>query len=414
MRNFFDDLILVFFGVGVASVITFAMGIFAARVLGINEFGKYQLLFASAQVISIIMLFGTHVSSAKYISEYKAIDKKVDAAKSGFFIFFSSMLLISFIVLYFNSYISHVLNIDRILLNQSVVFAYYIAGFMFGRSLLQGFKKMKKIVLLEILNVFFASLFFLFFYYCTTIEMGYEQYYYAMIFGYAFFIIGVIYYLRKYINLTTIDQKIFKVVLHYCMYAIVGGVSGVLLNVANRIILNFYFDFSIVGLYSAYSMASIGVFGQLINVFSTVFLPYVSGSSNRVSITKKLNKLCFFSFIISSVVVLPILFIALKLMGNEYAIHPDLFILFAVLTGINIAYQIKMWYLSAHSLYGLKKVVCGSIIAGLINIILMIFLIPIGNIKGAVWSMIITGAFLYFYYSLSIYQSFSSNAKNNS
>lgn len=405
MRNFIDDLILVFFGVGVSSVITFVVGVFAARVLGLNDFGKYQFLFASAQVIGILMLFGTHVSSAKYISEYKVFDKKNSVVASSILIFLLSTILFAFLISYFNAKISHFFNIDKSLLSQSVIFAYFIAGFMFGRSLLQGFKKMKQIVFLEIANALLSASFFLIVYYLVKTGINYTHYYYATLSGYVFFVVGAFYLLRKDTTVAGLDGKIFKTVLHYCFYAIVGGISGVLLNVVNRIMLNYYFDYSVVGLFSAYSMASIGVFGQLINVFSTVFLPYVSSSDNKVTISKKLNILSLFGALISFFSVLPILYIVLKLMGNEYAIRYDLFFLFALLTSINIAYQIKMWYLSAHSLCGLKRVVQGSALAGLIAVLLMFFLVPFGDIRGVVWSMIIASLFLYVFYSWFVYKS---------
>lgn len=400
MRSFLGDLTFSFFGIGIASIIFFALNLFAARILGVDEFGKYQLLLTAGQSLSVFMLFGLHFSSAKYISEVRFISHKKKIAGSVLYLTLLSSLVVFCVLFSFRDFISNLINFDNSVFTYSLFLGFSLSVFIICRSILQGWKKMKIISILEFFNAISAAgLFFLFF---LRGELDYIHYFYAIVFGYLIFIICSFALGKRLadmkLELSILSNKFF----HYALLAFFGSVAALLLGAVNKFLLNYFYDSVTVGLFTAYFFVSVGFFSQVVNVFNLVFMPYVSSAENKVDIVRKLIPISILSGLGVFFCSMGIIPLAFYFFGGEYEFQISLAVAFSLCASITVMYQMKMWFLNGSGIDGVKFSVIGALVSGVINSILTIILIPHLNIYGAVVSLFFSGLIFYIYLSKKI------------
>jgi len=91
--------------------------------------------------------------------------------------------------------------------------------------------------------------------------------------------------------------------------------------------------------------------------------------------------------------------ITLSVMGGTFKLSYEYLILFSLNSAVMAAYQLKMWLLNSNGFSGIKTAVFGTIVGGLINLVLCIILIRPFGVFGAAFSITFSNIFLYWYYS---------------
>lgn len=327
MKDFLGNLSWSFFGGGLAAFLLFIVTIIGGRLLGPSGYGKYNLILAYCQFLSMAVFLGLDIASVRAVSSSKT---KLDKAKniSSFSVFVAaSSLVVMGLLLIFRSFIISRLAIDSTLFWLFVLFGFFlIAKTAFDLSIrgLMLFKTQSIGRLLEAVGVviFFAIFFFVFKY------QDYNHFVYAFVIGSV--IISLLYFKRLYSFLHNFDLEALKKQINYAKLFLVNIILGTLLGSADKIIVAKYLSVFELGIYAAYYAASVNIISQIIKMFNNVLFPFASGNEDK-TFTEKLDKLVYFSSVPLLLLVIALTFFVLKLYGKGYGTNWHYIIVFSIL-----------------------------------------------------------------------------------
>ncbi len=399
-KNFLKDLSIVTIGMLFSSALLFFVNVFGARIIGPEEYGKFQIIYTITQFLLILMLFGLNTATAKYLSENINESKKEIIKNTAIFSFIFIILFFTSVFLIFDNFLKNSFGVEKYLFDLAVYLGFIASFYFFSRSVFQGLKKMKVLAIGEILYSLTTIIIFFIFIFCG--QINYKSIFYGFLGGYLAFFLVFLINNKGFFSRKIFDFNIAKKLLNYGAYAILGSVSGILLNSIDKIVLNKFFSLEIVGVYSVYTLASTIIFSQLVAIFIMVFFPYSSGFVNKNLIAKKINKVSKLLFISSFFLSCIIMYIILKIIGNEYSVNINYILLFSLNTGLLSVFQVKMWLLNSSGLNGVKKTVYATIIIGILNTILNFILIPSFEIYGAISATLISSFLLCVYFTNQI------------
>ena len=401
MRKFLHNLSSITTGMIISSIFLFSVYILGARFLGPSEYGKFQIVQTIAQFMLIFMLFGLNTSVTKYLAEKKADkNKKIVIKNTSTVLFVVSILFFGTLFYFFRDHLSKLFDVDLELFNAAILFSIVVSGYYFARAILQGLQNMVFLAKIEALYAF--VIISVFYFLATSGYNSFNAIFKAFVVGYLVFILLSFFKIdwewkMKKIKFT-VAIKIFK----YAKFAILGNISGILLSNIDKLVLNHFSSKWEVGVYSAYLLASSMIFMQFINIFITVFFPQVSALENKNTVIEKINKiskLLFFATMVFSLFSLPGI---LWFVGPKYPINIWYILSFSFNVGLITLFQIKMWFLNATGIQGIKKTVTGTLLAGILNLLLNLSFIPFWGIYGAIFSTIIANILLLIYFDQQV------------
>jgi O-antigen/teichoic acid export membrane protein len=202
-------------------------------------------------------------------------------------------------------------------------------------------------------------------------------------------IIILVFFIRKFIHLE-FDRQWADVLIKYSLITVVGGIAFVFYTNIDKILINMFMSPYDLGVYGAYSVASLSVTMIFSSIISNIFFPWASKYKDKKELFKKINRILpmlsvplFVVFIISQIIVL-------FFFGSKYVMDPVLMILFGIAGVIIIADNIYGWMMNAVGKDGAKVTSYAAIILALSSIVLNYFFIPILGIKGAVITIILS------------------------
>ncbi|KKU29838.1 MAG: hypothetical protein UX41_C0011G0010 [Candidatus Collierbacteria bacterium GW2011_GWE1_46_18] len=399
MNRFLSGLSVVFVGTFFSSIVLYLVNIFGGRIVGLANFGKFQLILSISQFLTIPMIFGLSTASIKYIAEHKNEDSK-NLVMSTSFISYAAFTTISAVVLFlFKNTFSGMFGVNNNIFVLSIFFSIFLSSFYISRSFLQGYLKFK---MLSTLDIAYSLMIFVSF--VTAIYIFHIEGLYGLFFAYSVgYIAYLIFYLLSIRKIRLIfDKEMFIKIIHYSFYAISGSVIGLLYGNVDKLILNKYYSDISVGLYSAYYISSTVVISQIMQIVITLFFPTVSSINNKYSIINKTKILSWLIFIFSTLLSIPITYFSLKIMGGSFQINPALIIVFSINAGVVASYQLRMWLINSDGLSGVKTTVFGSLFIGIVNFLLCSMLIPKYSILGASISLLISNTLLCLYFSYMV------------
>jgi O-antigen/teichoic acid export membrane protein len=151
----------------------------------------------------------------------------------------------------------------------------------------------------------------------------------------------------------------------------------------NQILINMYMSTENLGLYNAYSFASVNIASLIFNIFNGVFFPVASKCKDKTVILKRINRIAPYLIIFGTIFIIIVEFIILNIYGSKYTIKIPLLFSFAILSILIVYYGTYNWTFSSEGLDGVKLVNKTSILIAIINVILAMFFIPYLGLIGA-------------------------------
>lgn len=394
MRRFVSNLSIVFLGSTLSSVLLLFVNLFSARVLGPSDFGKFQLVMTIGQFFLIFMLMGLSTASVQYLARQEKSKKDVTIF-SVLAVSAVSVFCISITALYFSEGASVLFGVTKPVLIIGVYLAGALTLYQITRSFLQGYKMMGTLSYLDfvyalviaatVIGGFFVGSFSTY----SALSM-------AFIFGYISYGVLVMYKLLPKIKASFSFEKI-KTILHYAWYAFLGSVTGFLLNNMDRLWLNHYFASDVVGIYSAYMLVASVIFGQLTQIFVTVFFPTVSGYADQTAVVEKIRKSEVYILLVVPLISFLASIVIFKIIGFDFNVLYGL--VFSFNSGLMVLWQVKMWLFNSRGVNGVKIVVYSSFVVGIINLLMCAALIPKFGILGAGLAVTASSIILYCYYT---------------
>lgn len=392
-QKFINNLGLMSLGTIGGIVFIFITNIFAGRLLGPTEYGKYALIISLGQIFIIPMTFGINTASVKYISSSKNKLKKKLFAQNTIFLSILFTFLTSIICLIFNSQFSNFLKINNQIFIFILIYSVILSFKYISEALIKGFHQFKLLSSLEFINSFIICLSFFVFIFLTK-NRSFQNFIIPTIIGLSIYTLVFINRNYRQLKLPKINLKNIKIILNYGKYATLGSLFGITLNNLDKFVLNKYMSFSDIGIYSIYLSSSTFAGNYILQIFIQIFFPTISSIKEKTKIISKIFKLMtisFFPIIIANICSTSVI---LFLMGDKYEKNLIYILLFSLLGTLVVFSGILWWLIASFGIKGIRFTSLIGIFLGLLNIIIMILLTQTLGLLGTVYSLIITNIFI--------------------
>lgn len=278
-------------GITVNSGIIFAMNIFAGRLLGPEEYGKYNLVLTLSYILSVFMIFGQDTVFIRRLARDPS--KKNTYLASSFFLTVVSCLFLGILSFVFAKYISFIFKTEELLWCMAVVYALFFSfksvvdGFFRG---LHFFKKQAVARMIEtgVTILAFAGVFF-FWTYPTYVE-------YVLVLVSGFVCFPFLFFATCLTKKGRVEIQCNKEDFMYALGMTWLSLLSILSLSADKLFIGRYVGMEGLGMYSAYVTSSILLVTQISNIFSNVFFPLIQVKKKMKSIVKKVDafSLAFF------------------------------------------------------------------------------------------------------------------------
>lgn len=404
---------------GISSVITAVLlgilQIVAVRALGPVEYGKVSLVFTVANFVPYLMFMGLHAGLSKYLPENGPPNQKgiiITTSMLGILFFTCLTLAIAYFA---RNYVSELLNFNMTIYSVGVIYCIFTVFKTATESILRGLLKFKT---QAILDVIYTSIAFLIFFVIYLLGYGksYIFYVYSFSAGLLVYGVAVLVWYRRYLRISFFKIHIFKTLLSYGIYSVIGSIALFILWGSDRFFISRYLDIKSVGIYSVYYGASLIILGRFSSIFIKVLFPTASGRPDKAEINRSLGKLMLIAFLPLFLFNFVLMRIMLFIYGDQYPLNVGWIVLFSInailYTYINSRGTLLVSQgIKGHAFYSFWST-CMAIFA----FILYLMMIPRLGITGAIIAVIIV-SFVFFvglsYYSQKIFAREKSSSSFN-
>jgi len=307
-------------------------------------------------------------------------------------LFFTCLTLIA--AYFASNYVSGILNFDKEIYSVGVVYCVFVVFKTATESILKGLLRFKT---QAILDVIYTSVAFIIFF--TIYLFGYSNSYlvYICSFSAGLFIYGISVLSRhkKYLRISFWKIEVFKILLSYGIYSVIGSIALFILWGSDRFFINKYLDIKSVGVYSVYYGASLIVLGRLSSIFIKVLFPTASGRTDKAEINRRLGKLMLIGFLPLLLVNFVLMYIMLLVYGDQYPLNIEWIILFSINAILYTYINSRGTLLVSQGVRGHAFYSFWSTCMAIFAFILYLLMIPSFGITGAIVSVIIV-SFVFF------------------
>ncbi|PID52766.1 MAG: hypothetical protein CR972_00215 [Candidatus Moraniibacteriota bacterium] len=352
MHIFAKNVLVTFFGGISAFGVLFFVNVFAARMLGPEEYGKYSVFLSIAQLLSLLFVLELDVSALFFLSKKNIEEKRVITA-SIMNIFMISIIVFSLLALsifYFIDVkdVSFLAFIGVLSLGFVFAFERMMDAFLRsdGKYHIQSFLRFLDAVLVA------CALCVFFFVFKNATFYSYVG---SVIFGSFFFGIFGLFFVRSILSRCIWNTKKISEIFRHNSYGLVNAmINGVIKN-TDKILIASILGLGMSGIYAAYFTSSIIVGERIVQLFVNVFFPTMRDNTKNISrIYAKINavfiKLFVFLFICASFGV----FLMVSLYGKEYTIVWMWIVLGGLYIVVHFFASLYGWMLSSISTKGYK------------------------------------------------------------
>lgn len=376
MRDFLSNVFFSFVGYFLASILLLVINILAGRSFGPIVYGEYALVLVISQILIFPVLLGLDNAAMRDIAaknENKNFQKEVlSTSLIAYGIFSSIMVILSW---FFAYGFLHFFSIRYGIFYAALIFTIIVAARLLLEGAIRALNYFKLQAFVKILDAVTVGIIFL----VLSVYWrsgGYRLYVIALSAGAVItLLVYFIFLFYKGFIRATYSTRVFKDLVHYGKFTILGTIGGILLGSIDRLFVQKYLGSFQLGIYSAYYAVTIMITAQLSNIVMNVLFPLSSRENDRQGLLYKIDR-SFILLFIPAVFFLTVFSILLfALFGKKY----DVNIYFSIAMSISAVFYFGyLVYTSVISSFGYRELrLCGTktIIAGFIYLFLLYCLI---------------------------------------
>ena len=374
--------------------VAFGSQLFVANILTPDDLGRIKIIQTYLSIFSIIAGMGFNTSVLKLCSENRTLKDKKKIFESGLFFTIISTISLYFLILLLNYF--NIFSTDKIIKWLIPLGLFPIISnsvFMVFVSYFQGFKKIKLISNLTILNKIISIIGIL----ILTYWYGIKGYYlaYNLSFILMLFVIFNVYNLALNVkNLCVKNLSQFSVLWKFAKTSMLANLLSELSAYVDIIMVSFFIkDMEQIGYYS-FALTITVVLRLFPSTVQQIASPYFSSLSNQKNVFihafKRYNRLLYFIVIASLGIILLIMpFLIHWIFDGKY----DQSLLYFPLLAIGWSLR-QLTQLQSGAIFGLGKIHYNayvSLISLLFNIISISILLHFFGLIGAAYASILNG-----------------------
>ena len=354
-----------------AILIIFGANVMAARWLGPEEYGKYNLVLAISGFILILMLGGMEVAAGRYLAIEKDPGKRSGTAAFLYRRTVRRVVVVAVVAMLAIVIAGRMFGIGREILAVSLVTSIFLSfrgignGILRGMNLfkLQGFFRFSEAVIIVValgIALWLAP-------------RNYLAYALAALAGYALF--AILAWTKIDLIKSAKGATENAEIVSYANLAITALLANFIFNGSERIVIERILGLKAVGMYSAYFSISVGAVNQIRHIFINVFFPEIARSQNRLNQLYKIRKIALVLFAPWIIAMCIFIYLVMLLFGKEYEVNPLMVVAFALFSYAFFFMGVSQWFLASISR---KAMVASAVIAasgGAIQIVLSVMVL---------------------------------------
>lgn len=413
MLEFLGYLSVSFVGITLASLIILPVQIFAGRLMGPVEYGKYGLVMAIAQIMIIGMLPGWDTAIIRHVALfYHDIDKSRQVVDTGilaliFTIMATVVLLLLFLPLY-----SRALHIESGIFIAAIIYAAVLAIKNVGDAIARGFHQFKRQALAKVIEAVMVAVLFAVLFWRGE-SRGYQAFVAVLVGGTLALVLFYFISGRKQkMDFTSSSWNELRQMWRYAKYGVVGAIGGLCVISIDRIFIQRFLGSYELGIYLAYYNVSVMIASQLGTIIINVLFPMAAKEKNRAALLRKIDRLWLATALPAIVGGTIIILGLIRLFGTAYSLNVGLAMLMSVFAFLNVSLVVYINLIASAGPSGISFSVKQQMIFGMIYLfIVAVFLLSGAGIYAPPVAFIIS--FLYLVgvrFSLTEQKTFAMNS----
>ncbi len=340
----------------------FLANILAGRWLGPEEYGKYNLILALANILTILLVLDSDVGITYFVSRAKESKTRKKEITNSLGLAFLIYVTVIFFGLAIYKLIDYFYSFSHPPLFWVWLLATIIAGKRISEAIIRGLKKFRYQALAKISEGTIV-LFLLVVNIIIWKKVVYQSYLIALIVG--GLILLVIYFLKikKYFQLNLLRWSHLKEIFLYSRWGIINSLTTIGFKGFDKLVIAGLLGTYQLGIYSAYYTISILLSARLIQILINVYFPSVNEIENKKELVNKVNH---FILKLSLPILLGYILIArflLLLFGQAYPLHWFWLFILAFYFLFHLSANLYGWILASHSKEGYRYQNWGSILS---------------------------------------------------
>ncbi len=379
-RQFLQDIIAVYGGTLIAGGFGLIGFLLTARLLGPEEYGKFNLIIATAGFLIIPMIWGHTTAAAKYMPAAKKPDQIIASVTT---LVLGSILIFGALAYALAPSIAAIIGFDAALIRMATLYAAILAAYYLAEALLRGLMRMdivgigRAVLSIASLAVTLALLFSAGNHRASTPII-------AGILGNAVFVCLALPWIRLRINSMTWESL--RRILHYGLFTAISFITGTVMAYTDRVMLNAFRGVTEVGIFGAYQLPTLFVSEKLLAPFILVFFSTAAAYRHKRALCKKMT------------IVLPLAAAAIfaltaisvtagfAFLGAAYPFSLLTAMVFCATAATYFAASARMWFIASTGIAGVRWSCLAGIIGMAVNIGGNYLLIPLLGVLGAALS----------------------------
>ena len=370
---------------------------FLIRYLGVENYGTYMYILATAGMLSIFFNLGTSDYTEMYYNNVNEADKKYQLGTTYVVNVFFAILITSLLLIYSN-YSDNFVGIG----SEYIIFLSVIA-FIFGfntffLTIVKYQRKLRKVYLLQILEIimFWTVIFYTLYFQKSFYE--FILYYTVMI---SLHFVALFVYLKEISFAFSVKLSKVKQILSASIFFTFHIMTLYVLTYTDRFLIKIYMTDYDLGIYSL-SVTIIGLMLGLIATFLNVIIK--TKINENIKSEDQLSQIRFFSNNFINILFVPII-MGLAIYGYNFVIfyagvdfsqsYQYIVILLITVYFSLVMYFYSEKYILQNKQKAIKKIFKITIFVSIINIILNIITIPRYGLLGATISSLIASLLQY-------------------
>lgn len=334
MQKFLGNLGVSFFGGTIYSLLLFSVSVFAGRLLGPVDYGKYAIFTVLFSFLMIFLSFGLETSIVRLASGADR-DRKKKIISTFFIFFILNTVFWTLVVWIFRYQLTSFFELP-------IRFIFFALFFSIAASLgtaMENFLRvLDQFVFANVVRVFqgaFLLISILLVYFASRGFFSLEIYIVLNIVALFFSLAAFLFRVRHYLS-PIFEREILKEFFLLSSIFFLGLVAGYLLQNGTVILVGKFIGQRELGIYSAYYTLSILATSQIITLFSSVYFPAVARATDKKAIVEKIRRVIFPLGLLWFVFNFLFMLFGIKLYGSAYPVDIVIILVFSLYAFFNL------------------------------------------------------------------------------
>ncbi len=384
-RSFIRQLHWSILGGFVASGVLLGVSVWAGRILGTGQYGKYSFAIAFAQVISLAMTWGFDLAIARALS-----GTQEDPGSQKYIISSATTFVLITVVVANGIAFLLPLSFDQeviVLLATAIAIRLLMDGMIRGLGFF-AYQAIAKIIEAFVIGlVFFIAL-------RVTSVSSYMNYIVAVLGGSMAVIFWYAWRLRRYASLQKVAYSSIQMLWSYGSMVIIGSIISTILSFASKFVIRYQLGYEFLGQFTAYYMVSIAALAFLGTLIANVLFPVVVGKRYNDAVWPKMNRIVAISWLPLWILAAIATNISIALYGPSYYLAWWFGIGMAGAGVLQLLSGIYWWLIASTGVEGVKYGAFHAGISGCIFILFLTLSAPVYPMLGILISYALSDVYL--------------------